>query len=105
MRVLAWVICALPAAACAIDETALRQRHGSPLYTYTCADGKSFQSRQVMSGEVEVTAGAQTRDVTNADGESVPGGARLESAGEVMRLTGMPGGPYDACVLDFDGAD
>lgn len=105
MRVLAWVICALPATACAVDETALRLRHGSPLYTHVCEGGRTFQSRQVMSGEVEVTAGRQTRDVTDADGEPVPDGPRLESVDGATRLTGMPGGPYEACVIDLEGAE
>lgn len=77
----------------------LRSRHGSPLYTFDCNDGKSFQQRQIISGEIEVTAGGQTRDVTNADGDLAPGGPRLEPVDETTRLTGMPGGPYEACFL------
>ena len=96
-----WTIaaCAVLASACTTGE-ALRARHGSPLYTYACADGKSFQQRQIISGEVEVTAGGVTRDVTTADGELVPGGPRLEPVDEATRLTGMPGGPYEACFQD-----
>lgn len=75
-------------------------RHGSPLHTYTCNDGKTFQARQVMTGEVEVTAGGQTRDVTDANGDPVPNGPRLEPVDEASRLSGMPGGPYEACFLD-----
>jgi hypothetical protein len=85
--------------ACATDED-LRLRHGSPLHTYTCADGKPFQARQIISGEVEVTAGGQTRDVTDANGDLVPNGPRMTSVGEATRLTGMPGGPYEACFMD-----
>lgn len=85
--------------ACATDE-ALRTRHGSPLHTYSCADGKSFQARQIISGEVEVTAGGRTRDVTDANGDPSPNGPRMTEVGETFRLTGMPGDPYDACVVD-----
>jgi hypothetical protein len=77
----------------------LRMRHGSPLYTFTCNDGKSFQQRQIISGEVEVTAGGVTRDITDADGDPIPGGPRLEPVDEATRLTGMPGGPYEACFM------
>jgi hypothetical protein len=90
-------------AACQSSE-ALQQRHGSPLYTYACNDDKTFQTRQIISGEVEVTAGGQTRDVTTADGELVPGGPRLVPVDEATRLTGMPGGPYEACFMD-DGEE
>ena len=93
----------LALAACSTGED-LKTRHGSPLHTYTCEDGKSFQARQVMTGEVEVTAGGQTRDVTNADGDPVPNGPRMIPIDEATRLTGMPGGPYEACFLD-DGDD
>ena len=91
--------CVLGFSACATgpDQAELRTRHGSPLYTYACNDGKSFQQRQIISGEVEVTAGGTTRDVTTADGELVVGGPRLEPVDEATRLTGMPGGPYEAC--------
>src|SRR5262245_13629107 len=85
--------------ACATSED-LRLRHGSPLHTYTCEDGKTFQSRQIISGEVEVTAAGQTRDVTDANGDLVPNGPRLTPVDEATRLTGMPGGPYEACFLD-----
>lgn len=102
MRVLILVISALTASACA-TENDLRVRHGSPLHTYTCTSGKTFQSRQIMSGEVEVTAGGQTRDVTDSNGDPIPNAPRLTSAGETISLTGMPGGPYEACVLDDAG--
>jgi hypothetical protein len=82
----------------------LLTRHGSPQYTYVCNDGKTFQTRQIISGEVEVTAAGQTRDVTTADGELVPGGPRLVPVDEATRLTGMPGGPYEACFMD-DGEE
>jgi hypothetical protein len=75
----------------------LASRHGSPLHTYRCEDGKTFQQRQIISGEVEVTAGGRTRDVTTADGDLVPFGPRLVPVDEATRLTGMPGGPYEAC--------
>lgn len=89
----------LALAACSTSED-LKTRHGSPLHTYACADGKSFQVRQVMTGEVEVTAGGQTRDVTNADGDPIPNGPRMVPVDEATRLTGMPGGPYEACFMD-----
>ena len=101
MKVLAATLFLL--AACATGED-LKTRHGSPLHTYTCADGKSFQARQVMTGEVEVTAGGETRDVTNADGDPIPNGPRMIPVDETTRLTGMPGGPYEACVLDDSDA-
>ena len=85
--------------ACAIGGD-LRLRHGSPLHTYTCADGKTFQARQIISGEVEVTAGGQTRDVTDANGDLVRNGPRMTPIDEATRLTGMPGGPYEACFID-----
>lgn len=85
--------------ACSTDEN-LKTRHGSPLHTYTCEGGKSFQARQVMTGEVEVTAGGQTRDVTNADGDPVPNGPRMIPIAEATRLTGMPGGPYEGCLMN-----
>jgi hypothetical protein len=84
------------------SQADLRTRHGSPLYTYACNDEKSFQQRQIISGEVEVTAGGVTRDVTTADGDLVPGGPRLEPVDEATRLTGMPGGPYEACFQAED---
>jgi hypothetical protein len=102
MRLVALALCALQLAACVTSEDALRTRHGSPLHTYTCSDGKTFLARQIISGEVEVTAGGQTRDVTNADGDPIPGGPRLEPVGEATRLSGMPGGPYEVCRLDID---
>jgi hypothetical protein len=92
-------IALLVLAACATGED-LRARHGSPLHTYTCEDDKSFQVRQIISGEVEVTAGGQTRDLTTADGDLVPGGPRMTPVDEATRLTGMPGGPYEACFMD-----
>lgn len=94
----------LALAACSTGED-LKTRHGSPLHTYACADGKSFQVRQVMTGEVEVTAGGQTRDVTNADGDPVPNGPRMIPIDEATRLTGMPGGPYEACFMDDGDAE
>jgi hypothetical protein len=89
--------------ACATSE-GLSLRHGSPLHTYRCADGKSFQARQIISGEVEVTAGGRTRDVTDANGDLVPNGPRLTPVDEATRLTGMPGGPYEACFMDDSDA-
>lgn len=93
-----------PLAACITSET-LSTRHGSPLYTHACDNGKTFQSRQIISGEVEVTAGGQTRDVTDADGDPIPGGPRLETVDGASRLVGMPGGPYEACVLRVDSGE
>lgn len=83
----------------------LRLRHGSPLYTYTCDAGRSFQVRQIISGEVEVTAGGQTRDITDADGDPVLNGPRMIPVDEATRLTGMPGGPYEACFMDDGDAE
>ena len=97
MRLLATGLLALTA--CSTGED-LRTRHGSPLHTYQCAEGKSFQVRQVMTGEVEVTAGGQTRDLTDAEGEPIPNGPRMTPNDEATRLTGMPGGPYEACFMD-----
>lgn len=97
------VLAACPAA-CSTGED-LRTRHGSPLHTYACRDGKTFQARQLLTGEVEVTAGGFTRDVTDAEGEPVRGGPNMTSEGETSRLTGMPGGPYDACVMDDGDAE
>ena len=85
--------------ACAIGED-LRLRHGSPLHTYRCENGKAFQVRQIISGEVEVTAGGQTRDVTDANGDLTPNGPRMTPIAEATRLTGMPGGPYEVCFMD-----
>lgn len=102
MRVGVSILLAL--AACSTGED-LKTRHGSPLHTYTCDAGKSFQVRQIISGEVEVTAGGQTRDTTDADGEPVPNGPRMIPVGAATRLTGMPGGPYDACVMDEGDAE
>jgi hypothetical protein len=84
---------------CACAHEDLRVRHGSPLHTYRCGDGKSFQARQIISGEVEVTAGGKTRDVTDAGGDAVPNGPRMTQVEEATHLTGMPGGPYEACLL------
>jgi len=86
-------------AACATDED-LRTRHGSPLHTYKCQGGKTFQVRQIISGEVEVTAGGRTRDVTDANGDPTPNGPRMMPIDNATRLTGMPGGPYEACFMD-----
>jgi hypothetical protein len=98
MRCLLATTCVLSLVACAHEDLSIR--HGSPLHTYKCEDGKSFQVRQVMTGEVEVTAGGQTRDLTTADGELVPNGPRMTPVDEATRLTGMPGSPYEACFMD-----
>lgn len=95
----AFLIAGLLLSACSTGED-LRARHGSPLHTYKCDDGKSFQVRQVMTGEVEVTAGGETRDVTNADGDPIANGPRMTPIDEATRLTSMPGGPYEACFMD-----
>ena len=89
--------------ACATSED-LRLRHGSPLHTYKCADGRSFQVRQIISGEVEVTAGGRTRDLTDANGDLTLNGPRMIPIDEATRLTGMPGGPYEACFMDDSDA-
>lgn len=89
----------LLAGACASGDN-LHTRHGSPLHTYACDGGKTFLSRQIISGEVEITAGGETRDVTNADGDPIAGGPQLIYANETATLTGMPGGPYTGCRLD-----
>ena len=89
--------------ACVTGED-LRLRHGSPLHTYKCEDGKSFQVRQIISGEIEVTAGGQTRDLTDANGDLTPNGSRMTPIDEATRLTGMPGGPYEACFMDDSDA-
>jgi hypothetical protein len=96
------VVMALGCAACVSDGAELRTRHGSPLYTYKCQDGKSFQQRQIISGEVEVTAGGVTRDITDSSGEPIRGGPRIIPIDEANRLEGMPGGPYEACFLQED---
>jgi hypothetical protein len=90
-------------AACVTSED-LRLRHGSPLHTYKCADGRSFQVRQIISGEVEVTAGGRTRDLTDANGDLTLNGPRMIPIDEATRLTGMPGGPYEACFMDDSDA-
>jgi hypothetical protein len=90
--------------ACASDEN-LRSRHGSPLHTYRCEGGSTFEARQILSGEIEVTAGGRTRDVADADGDPAPNGPRMTYTGDTSRLTGMPGGPYEACRLDDGGAE
>jgi hypothetical protein len=95
---------AFPALAACQSDADLLMRHGSPQYTYVCNDGKTFQTRQIISGEVEVTAAGQTRDVTTADGELVPSGPRLVPVDEATRLTGMPGGAYEACFME-DGME
>ncbi len=94
---------ALVLAACATGED-LRSRHGSPLHTYTCAHAKTFEVRQIISGEVEVTAGGETRDLTTSDGDLVANGPRLTPIDEASRLTGMPGGPYEACFMKDEDA-
>jgi hypothetical protein len=104
VRPLALALSGVALAACATGED-LSLRHGSPLHTYTCNGGKTFLARQLMTGEVEVTAGGQTRDATDANGDPVPGGPRLTSVGEATQLAGMPGGPYEACVLDDEDAE
>ena len=101
-HILLAALAALCLSACSTGDD-LRLRHGSPLHSYTCADGKTFQARQIISGEVEVTAGGATRDVTDANGDLVPGGPRLTPVDEATRLTGMPGGPYNACFMDDGG--
>ncbi len=90
--------CVLALSACTTGED-LRVRHGSPLHTYACADGKTFLSRQIITGEVEITAGGQTRDVTDANGDPIPLGPQITYADETASLTGMPGGPYTSCRL------
>lgn len=105
MRFLVLVAASLPLVCCVSSNDELHMRHGSPLYTHACNDGKTFQSRQIMSGEVEVTAGGRTQDVTDADGDPIPGGPRLETVDGASRLTGMPGSPYEACILSFESAE
>ena len=97
-RLACLAIATLALAACATREN-LHTRHGSPLHTYACAGGTTFLSRQIISGEVEITAGGETRDVTDANGDPTPGGPRLTYTGETSNLTGMPGGPYHTCRL------
>lgn len=96
---------ALPAASlallCACTPTQdLGTRHGSPQHTYVCADGKTFLSRQIITGEVEITAGGVTRDVTNAAGDPVPGDHGISYTDGAASLTGFPGGPYQGCTLN-----
>lgn len=98
MRLWLLVVAAVALAGCQHKD--LDARHGSPLHTYSCEGGKTFQVRQIISGEVEVTAGGQTRDLTDADGDLTPGGPRMTPIDEATRLTGMPGGPYEACFMD-----
>jgi hypothetical protein len=98
-----YLLVALTLAACTATGD-LRLRHGSPLHTYKCADGKTFQVRQIISGEVEVTAGGKTRDITDANGDPIPDGPRMIPVGEATRLTGMRGGPYEACFMDDSDA-
>ena len=43
-------------------------------------------------------------DLTTADGDLVPNGPRMTPVDEATRLTGMPGGPYEACFMD-DGEE
>jgi hypothetical protein len=106
MRLLLLTLCSLLTTACMTSEEGLRLRHGSPLYTRVCKDGKTLLSRQMNSGEVEVAAGGRTQDAANGDGdgEPVPGRPRLEQVGDAMRLTGMPGGPYEACLIARESA-
>jgi hypothetical protein len=99
IRALLSLFAILSLAACVTDKD-LRTRHGSPLHTYRCEGGKTFEARQIISGEVEVTAGGRTRDVTDANGDPAPNGPRMTYSGETSRLAGMPGGPYEACRLD-----
>jgi hypothetical protein len=105
MRFLVLIACSVLLVSCVADDSALRSRHGSPLYTHACDNGKTFQSRQIISGEVEVTAGGRTADVTDGDGDPIPGGPRMETTDGGSRLTGMPGGPYEACVLQVDSGE
>jgi len=104
MRLLLLTLCSLLTTACMTSEEALRLRHGSPLYTRVCKYGKTLLSRQIVYGEVEVTAGGRTQDTANGDGDPVPGQPRLEPVGDAMRLTGMPGGPYEACLIARESA-
>lgn len=99
IRAMLPALAALCLSACATGED-LRLRHGSPLHTYKCEGGKSFQVRQIISGEVEVTAGRRARDLTDANGDFTPNGPRMTPIDEATRLTGMPGGPYEACFLN-----
>jgi hypothetical protein len=99
MRLLRLTLCSLLTTACMTSEEAHGLRPGSPLCTHVCKDGKTFLSRQMNSGQVEVTAGGRTQEAANSDGEPVPGRPRLEQVGDAMRLTGMPGGPYEACLI------
>jgi len=103
IKVMLLALAGLGLSACTTSED-LRLRHGSPLHTYKCEDGKTFQARQIISGEVEVTAGGQTRDVTNANGDLVLFGPRMTPIDEATRLTGMPRGPYEACFMDDSDA-
>jgi hypothetical protein len=89
--------CPLLLAACIHED--LSTRHGSPLHTYRCDGGKSFQARQLLTGEVEVTAGGKTRDVTDATGDPVGNGPGLTESDAGSRLTGFPDGPYEGCKL------
>jgi hypothetical protein len=104
LRKVDWMrLCLLMAAVIALaacQHESLATRHGSPLHTYKCGGGKTFQVRQIISGEVEVTAGGQTRDLTDANGDLTPNGPRMTPIDEPTRLTGMPGGPYEACIMD-----
>ena len=103
MRALTAMSSVLVLAACAVSNDP-GARHGSPLHTYICAGGKTFQARQLMTGEIEVTAGGQTRDAADANGDPIPGGPQLSYSDAAAQLTGMPGGPYEACVLSEDDA-
>jgi hypothetical protein len=102
MRLWRPAIATLALAAC--QHSDLGARHGSPLHTYSCEDGKTFQVRQIISGEVEVTAGGRTRDLADANGDLAPGGPRMTAIEEATRLTGMPRGRYEACFMDDGGA-
>lgn len=78
----------------------LSARHGSPQHTYVCADGKTFLSRQIITSEVEITAGGETHDVTNSDGDPAPGDHGISYVDGAASLTGFPGGPYQGCTLN-----
>ena len=89
----------LTAAGCMTSKDALRMRHGSPLSNPACNNGKTFMFRQIISGHLQVTASGRTRDITDGDGNLMPGGLRLDPRGEAMRLTGMPGSLHETCVI------
>ena len=79
---------------------------GIDLLRITATPAAALSVLPTMTGveNVEVTAGGQTRDLTTADGDLVPNGPRMTPVDEATRLTGMPGGPYEACFMD-DGEE